>query len=56
LFVNIRLSRWTDKNRFVAEYALKDIAKPVGVSEYRLIELISEDFLGSLPNIEQLES
>lgn len=45
-----------DKNRFVAEYALKDISKPVGISEYRLIESIPEDLRGSLPTIEQIEA
>ena len=45
-----------DKNRLIAEYALKDISKPVGVSEYRLIESIPEDLQGSLPSIEQIEA
>jgi hypothetical protein len=45
-----------DKNRLVAEYALKDISKPVGISEYRLIEAIPEDLRGSLPSIEQIEA
>jgi hypothetical protein len=40
----------------VAEYALKDIAKPVGISEYRLIESIPEDLQGNLPSIEQIEA
>jgi predicted nuclease of restriction endonuclease-like (RecB) superfamily len=45
-----------DKNRLVAEYALKDISKPVGISEYRLIESIPESLQGSLPSIEQIEA
>lgn len=45
-----------DKNRLVAEYALKDISKPVGISKYRLIESIPEDLQGSLPSIEQIEA
>lgn len=45
-----------DKNRLVAEYALKDISKPVGISEYRLMESIPEDLQGSLPSIEQIEA
>jgi predicted nuclease of restriction endonuclease-like (RecB) superfamily len=45
-----------DKNRMVAEYALKDISKPVGISEYRLLESIPENFQGSLPSIEQIEA
>lgn len=45
-----------DKNRLVAEYALKDISKPVDISGYRLIEAIPEDLQGSLPSIEQIEA
>ncbi len=45
-----------DKNRLVAEYALKDTAKPMGISEYRLIESVPADLQGSLPSIEQIES
>lgn len=45
-----------DKNRLVAEYALKDISKPLGVSEYRLVEAIPENLKGSLPTIEELEA
>jgi len=45
-----------NKNRLVAEYALKDILKPVGISEYRLIESIPEDLQGSLPTIAQIEA
>jgi predicted nuclease of restriction endonuclease-like (RecB) superfamily len=45
-----------DKNRLVAEYALKDISKPVGVSEYQLMESIPEGLQGSLPSIEQIEA
>jgi predicted nuclease of restriction endonuclease-like (RecB) superfamily len=45
-----------DKNRLVAEYALKDISKPVGISEYRLIGSIPENLRGSLPTIEQIEA
>lgn len=45
-----------DKKKFMAEYALKDISKPVGVSEYRLSEAVPEDFKGSLPTIEEIEA
>jgi hypothetical protein len=45
-----------DKNRLVAEYALKDISKPLEVSEYRLVEAIPEELKGSLPTIEELEA
>ena len=39
----------------IAEYALRDITKPIGVSEYMLTESIPENFKGELPSIEDLE-
>jgi hypothetical protein len=44
------------KDRFVAEYALRDINKPIGIAEYRLAEGLPEKLKGSLPTIEELES
>ncbi|RNI24038.1 PDDEXK nuclease domain-containing protein [Rufibacter latericius] len=44
-----------DKNKVVAEYALKNIDKPIGVSEYQLTEAIPDNLKGSLPTIEDLE-
>jgi hypothetical protein len=41
---------------FKPEYALSDINKPIGVSECRLTESISDTFKGSLPTIEQIEA
>lgn len=43
------------KNKVVAEYALKDISKPMGISEYRLGDAIPEKIKTSLPSIEELE-
>ena len=43
------------RDRFVAEYALRDINKPIGISEYRLAESLPEKLKGSLPTIEELE-
>lgn len=43
------------KNDVVAEYALKDVDKPIGIAEYRLTEAIPENLRGSLPTIEELE-
>ena len=40
------------RERVVAEYALCDINKPIGISEYRLAESLSETLQGSLPTIE----
>lgn len=45
-----------DKNKAVAEYALKDINKPIGVSAYELTEAIPENLKTSLPTIEELEA
>jgi predicted nuclease of restriction endonuclease-like (RecB) superfamily len=45
-----------NKDRFVAEYALRGINKPIGISEYRLAESLPEKLKGSLPTIEELES
>jgi hypothetical protein len=44
------------KNQVVAEYALEDYSKPIGISEYRLAESLPEELQGSLPTIEELES
>jgi predicted nuclease of restriction endonuclease-like (RecB) superfamily len=44
------------RERFVAEYALRDINKPIGISEYRLAESLPETLQGSLPTIEELET
>lgn len=43
------------KNRVVAEYALRDSAKPMGVAEYQLIESLPTDLQSSLPSTEQIE-
>ncbi|MBO5349327.1 MAG: DUF1016 family protein [Clostridia bacterium] len=43
------------KDKFTAEYALKDINKPIGVSEYKLLEDIPEYLQAQLPKIEDIE-
>ena len=43
------------KNKVVAEYALRDINKPMGVAEYQLLEVLPADLQTSLPSIEELE-
>jgi predicted nuclease of restriction endonuclease-like (RecB) superfamily len=43
------------KNRVVAEYALRDSNKPIGVAEYQLIESLPAELQTSLPSIEQIE-
>ena len=44
------------KNKIVAEYALRDLGKPVGVSEYRLTAALPNNLEGSLPTIDELET
>ena len=39
-----------------AEYALKDINKPIGISEYELIKSIPEDLKSNLPTVEEIEN
>jgi len=44
------------KNKTVVEYALKDIHKPIGVSEYTITKNLPEEFKSSLPSIEEIEA
>jgi predicted nuclease of restriction endonuclease-like (RecB) superfamily len=43
------------KNRVVAEYALRDSNRPIGVAEYQLVEALPADLQTSLPSVEQIE-
>lgn len=40
----------------LAEYALRDMTKPIGLAEYRLEDSLPDDIKTSLPTIEELES
>ncbi|WP_233587422.1 YhcG family protein [Corallococcus sp. CA049B] len=44
------------KSRVIAEYALRDTNKPMGVAEYQLVQALPVRLESSLPSIEQLES
>jgi predicted nuclease of restriction endonuclease-like (RecB) superfamily len=44
------------RNKVTAEYALRDMCKPIGVSEYQLTTALPQDLESSLPTIEQLEA
>ena len=44
-----------DKNKFIAEYALRDTHKPIGVAEYITAESLPEQLKGSLPTVEEIE-
>lgn len=43
------------KDKFTAEYALKDIKKPIGVSEYKILQDIPEYLQSQLPKAEDIE-
>ena len=43
------------KNKVVAEYALRDYNKPIGVAEYQLIESLPKELQTELPSIEAIE-
>ncbi len=45
-----------DKDNFETEFALRDINKPMGVSEFQLTEILPENLKSSLPTIEEIEN
>jgi len=44
-----------DKNNIEAEFALRDINKPMGISEFQLTEVLPENLKSNLPTIEEIE-
>jgi predicted nuclease of restriction endonuclease-like (RecB) superfamily len=44
-----------NKNKIIAEYALRDTHKPIGVSEYELTRMLPSNLKPSLPTIEEIE-
>lgn len=44
------------KNRVMAEYALRDIHKPIGVAELELTRILPESLTSRLPTVETLEA
>jgi len=45
-----------NKDKLVAEYALSDINKPMGVSEYKLTQALPDKLKSNLPSIEEIEA
>ena len=45
-----------NKDKIVVEYALSDINKPMGVSEYQLTQALPDNLKSSLPSIEEIEA
>jgi hypothetical protein len=44
-----------EQNKVVAEYALRNLNKPLGVADYQLVESLPPELQTSLPSIEQIE-
>ncbi len=44
------------KDRILAEYALRDIHKPIGISDYELTRALPEKLKSSLPTVEEIEA
>ena len=44
------------KDKLFAEYALRDIHKPIGISQYELTQMLPENLKTSLPSIEDIEN
>ena len=42
-------------NKIVAEYALRDTSKPIGIAEYKIAERLPDNIKGELPSIEEIE-
>lgn len=45
-----------DKNKVLAEYALRGMSKPIGISEYELTRALPDNLKSALPSIEEIES
>ena len=43
------------KNNLVAEYSLKDMSKPIGISEYRVTSNLPAELEKQLPSIEDIQ-
>lgn len=44
------------KDRILAEYALRDIHKPIGIADYELTRALPAELVSSLPSIEAIEA
>jgi predicted nuclease of restriction endonuclease-like (RecB) superfamily len=45
-----------NRDRLVAEWALSDVQKPIGISEYQITHDLPTEIRSSLPSIEQIET
>ncbi len=45
----------TEKDEITAEYSLREMVKPIGVSEYSIVEKLPNEFKKSLPTLEEFK-
>ena len=43
------------KNDLVAEYSLRDMSKPIGISEYKITSSLPEEYEKQLPSVEDIQ-
>ena len=43
------------KNNLVAEYSLRDMSKPIGISEYKITDSLPEELEKQLPSVEDIQ-
>lgn len=53
--VSVGIILCRSKNKLVAEYALRDSRKPIGVSAFRLTRALPDQLRGTLPTVGELE-
>lgn len=53
---SIGLLSCKSRDKVIAEYALRGIEKPIGISEYQLTRAIPEKLKTSFPSIEEIEA
>ena len=44
------------QDRVLAEYALRDMTKPIGLAQYNLTKILPKNLKSAFPTIEELES
>ncbi len=45
-----------DRNNVIAEYSLRDVSKPIGVSRYELATILPKELQDKLPTLEEVEA
>lgn len=53
---SIGLILCTDRNSFEADYALRDVNKPMGIAEIKLSKVLPKELAGKLPDLKELKN